>query len=177
MALDRPQRLAVATIGPGARQNQVAHHAQLQIVPGAAENMGIQRPIGRRVGNELRQGLGFDRGHGFGTVLLADGLFGGLELAVIFGLQAFERVVGRGHFVLLLYDADLREQLVLQIANLPDDTMALFDCRQHSIFGQLTGETLDHQDRVFAARHDQVEIAVLKVVLRRERNELAVDLA
>ena len=46
-----------------------------------------------------------------------------------------------------------------------------------SVFGHLAGEAFDHQHRVARAGDDQVELAGLQLVLRRERDELAVDQA
>ena len=47
----------------------------------------------------------------------------------------------------------------------------------HAVFGHLAGEALDHQDRVLAARDDQVQVALLQGVVRGEGDELAVDRA
>ena len=48
---------------------------------------------------------------------------------------------------------------------------------EHAVFGHLAGEAFDHQHRVLAAGDDQIEIALFQLVLRRERHELAVDVA
>ena len=54
--------------------------------------------------------------------------------------------------------------------------MALDDRLEHAGLGHLAGEALDHQHRRLASGDDQVEIALLELILRRERNKHPVDL-
>ena len=49
------------------------------------------------------------------------------------------------------------------------------DGLEHFVFGQLAGESLDHQHRFLVAGNDQIEIAFFEFVLRGKGNELAVD--
>ena len=75
--------LAVATVGPRAGQNQIADDALFQLVPGRAERIGRNRPVGRRIGNHLGQHLFLQRRDRVGPGLLALGLLGRLERLVI----------------------------------------------------------------------------------------------
>ncbi len=58
--------------------------------------------------------------------------------------------------------ADLRSEVALQLAELLDlrvrDVQGIEDLR----LGNLVRARLDHQDRVFGARHDEVEIGTLE---------------
>jgi len=65
---------------------------------------------------------------------------------------------------------------MLHRAQFADDAVALVDRLEHAGLGHLAGEALDHEDSGLAARHDQVEIALLELILRRERDEHPVNL-
>ena len=54
--------------------------------------------------------------------------------------------------------------------------MGFDDGRDHPVFGHFAGKAFDHQDRILAARDDQIEIAFFQFVLRGEGDELAADL-
>ena len=56
LAVDRPQRLAVAAVGPRARQNQVADDVLFQVVPGTAEGIDARSRRVGRIGNQLGAG-------------------------------------------------------------------------------------------------------------------------
>ena len=45
LAVDRPQRLVVAAVGPGAGEDQVADHPALQLVPGRVEGLRRRSPL------------------------------------------------------------------------------------------------------------------------------------
>ena len=55
--------------------------------------------------------------------------------------------------------------------------MGLGDRLEHFVLGHFAGKALDHAHGLFAAGDDQVEIALLQVVLRGERYPLAIDAA
>ena len=65
---------------------------------------------------------------------------------------------------------------MLHRAQLANDPVALDDRLEHAGLGHLAGKALDHEDSGLAARHDQVEIALLELILSRERNKHPVDL-
>ncbi len=61
--------------------------------------------------------------------------------------------------------------------SIADVLLGLGQCFEHPLFGHFAGKTLDHQHRFAAAGDDQVEIALFQLVLRREGDELAVDMS
>ena len=69
------------------------------------------------------------------------------------------------------------DQLFLQRDQLLIQAVGLHDGLRHLGLGQFLAEPLDHHDRLLGARDDQVEIAVLEFLGRRERDQLALDTA
>ena len=74
-------------------------------------------------------------------------------------------------------DPRLGDQLFLKLAELDHFAVGEHDRLDHLVFGDFLAEALDHQDRLFAAGHDQVERALLEIRLRRQDDEAAVDQA
>ena len=53
--------------------------------------------------------------------------------------------------------------------------MAEHDRLEHFVFGDLLPEAFDHQDRLFAARHDQIERTLLQIGLGGKHNQPAIN--
>ena len=80
------------------------------------------------------------------------------------------------HRALLL--ADLIGQLALQRTKLLDLRVGDVERVENLHLGDLVGARLHHQDRVFGAGHDQVEVGALQqILLARIDDEVTVDLA
>ena len=175
MAFDGPECCCIATVRPRPGQNQIANDSALQFVPGMREGPPLHGVFGIRVRNHFGHGAFFQSRNGTGSLQLAPGLLGRLEFVVVLVLELVEKAIVFRRFERRLFHTDLLVQLPLQSTHFLDHAMTELDRFDHVIFRHLASETFDHRHCLFRARHDQVQIAFLQLVLRRERHKFAVD--
>ena len=169
------QFIWLAAILPDTIDDHLPHHLGLQVMPGIKKSMLADRILCIRIRND----------HGLGIVTrLPDRIFPcqlplGLlclresihELLLQAGQQA---VILRRHELFLLH-ADFLCQFTLQLADFLDGCVGKLDRHQHFLFLHFSRESLDHQDRFGASGHNQVQVALLQVILRREGDKSAID--
>ncbi len=131
----------------------------------------------RRIGEEFGGKAGFDFVAGCVPFLFLRILLGVAEPAEGSRLQHLEKRIRRRRLVVrglkrfsLSTPALPAVRKILNISAVGEH-----DRLEHLVFGDLLAEALDHQDRLFAARDDQVERALFHFGLRRQHDEAAVD--
>ena len=145
---------------------------------GLADAAGITRlgSTGRLEGDDRRLRLLLEGLHRLATLGLDGRRLGGLQIVEVVAGEPLAEVGVVGEDILLLRLAGQPDELMLHRAQLANDPVALDDRLEHAGLGHLAGKALDHEDSGLAARHDQVEIALLELILGREGNKHPVDL-
>ena len=108
-------------------------------------------------------------------MLAGDGL-GTPEFREVATGQAVTQAGVVGEHIFLLGLARLADEFVLHLADRANVAMGLFERLQHAVLGHLAGKALDHEHGRGAAGNNEIEIALLELVLRGERDELAIHL-
>ena len=183
IAMDCAERRVVAAVGPLAIKDVLANGLLLQGMPDvgkvdvaeATRVAGLRRR--RRLGRgdlglgTLPQGL-----DGLTAVLLAGDRLRTPELREVAAGQSIAQAGGVGQHVFFLGLARLADQFFLHLADGADVAMRLFERLQHAFFGHLAGKALDHEHGGGAAGNDEIEVALLELVLGGKRNELAIHM-
>ena len=181
--MDRTERRVVAAVRPLAVEDVLANGLFLKGMPDvgevgvaeAARVAGLRRR--RRLGRSdlglgpLPQGL-----DGLSTLLLAGEGLGTPELREVATGQAVTQAGVVGEHIFLLGLARLADELFLHLADRTDVAVGLLQRLQHAVLGHLAGKAFDHEHGRGAAGNNEIEIAFLELVLRGERDELAIHL-
>ena len=183
IAMDRTERRVVAAVRPLAVEDVLANGLLLKGMPDvgevgvaeAARVAGLRRR--RRLGRSdlglgpLPQGL-----DGLSTLLLAGEGLGTPELREVATGQPVTQAGVVSEHIFLLGLARLADELFLHLADRADVAVGLLQRLQHAVLGHLAGKAFDHEHGRGAAGNNEIEIAFLELVLRGERNELAIHL-
>src|ERR1039458_3786123 len=178
---DRPDLLRAAAVGTLlVDRDALADQRLLQLVERALRiasvfREGLRLGIARVMGEHLL----LHRLAGILALELVLDLGGGLQCGAVRGLDLLvELRADLRHVDLDLGLAPLRGELALDAAELLDRLVGDVERIEDLGFRDLVGARLDHQDRLFGTRDDQVQVGALgQVLLGWVDDEVAVDLA
>jgi hypothetical protein len=173
---DRAHRVGVAAVAAHAlAQDHLAHRALLDVL----EHLAGVLVGGLELGRELLDHLGLhrlDRRVALALVgdaqRLAQAVAGGrLHALAELGRHLLGRPLHRRG------DLDLGHQVALDLHQLLDPLVGHGEPLGDRLLGHLEGAALHHHDRVFAPRHDHVQLAVLELLEGGVQHPLPLDAA
>ncbi len=170
------QAAVVTAVRARTTQDQVANNFVLQIVPGRFECIVGVSAIGGWIWDQFRFCLFLQFADGCTTRLFAFGLLSGTISIVVTVLKLGEQAVVFGSNVIEFFGLNAIGQLIDQIDHFLHDCVGVSDCFSHFGFWHFLSETFDHQDRLFAARNDQVQFAFFELFAGWEGDEFSVNL-
>ena len=159
-------------------EDQIADDVLFQVVPGDAESIGVGDALGLRIGNQFRERLGLQLAHRFGPGLLAFGLLGTLELVVEPLAQAARparrRAAGRSpaSCVPTLSISSCCKSQSSRISRWPSSSASAM---RSSGISRAKPSIISTASRV--PETIRSSSLVFELIVRRERDELAVDQA